>query len=122
MPDQRLRYKSLTMSAYIAPDDAGATMNIHSSQYAQVYRVLDVLKSTGVAYPGAPGVLFNAIDRLRCDKAPHEHIRLAESLSVAIIRLEGAVRHGRHELAAKVKSEIEHLNSVWMDMPIEIAA
>ena len=97
-------------------------MNIHSSQYAEVYRVLDDLKSTGVACPGTPGVLFNAIDRLRADKAPPEHIRLAENLSVAVIRLEGAVRHGRHDLAAKVRTEIELLNSAWMDTPIALAA
>ena len=84
--------------------------------------MLDGLKSTGVACPGAPGALFDAIDRLRIDKAPQEHIRLAENLSVAVIRLEGAVRNGRHEIAAKVRSEIERLNSAWMDMPIEIAA
>ena len=100
----------------------GATMNTHSSQYAEVYRILDGLKSTGAACPGAPGVLFNAIDRLRYDKAPHEHIRLAESLSVAIIRLEGAVRTGRHDLAAKARCEIELLNSAWMDTPIAVAA
>ena len=110
------------MSAYIDPHDAGATMNIHSSQYAEVYRILDGLKSTGVAYPGAPGALFNAIDRLRIDNAPQEHIRLAENLSVAVIRLEGAVRNGRHELAAKVRCEIELLNLAWMDTPIAIAA
>ena len=109
------------MSVYIGPNDLGATMTFHSSQYAEVYRVLDGLKSAGLACPGAPGVLFNAIDRLRYDKAPHEHIRLAESLSVAIIRLEGAVRHGRHDLAAKVRSEIALLNTAWMDTPIEIA-
>ena len=110
------------MSAYSRPHDAGATMNILSNQYAEVYRILDDLKSTGVACPGTPGVLFNAIDRLRTDKAPSEHIRLAENLSVAVIRLEGAVRNGRHDLAAKVRTEIGLLNEAWMDTPSVIAA
>ena len=97
-------------------------MNTHSSQYVEVYRVLDDLNSTGVACPGTPSVLFNAIDRLRTDKAPPGHIRLAENLSVAVIRLEGAVRNGRHDLAATVRTEIELLNRAWRDTPIVIAA
>ena len=97
-------------------------MNIHSNQYAEVYRILDGLKSTGVANPGAPGAIFSAIDRLKIEHAPQEHIRLAEDLSVAIIRLEGAVRNGRHELAAKVRTEIELLNSAWMDTPVSSSA
>lgn len=96
-------------------------MNIESSQYAEVYRVLDGLKTDRLPHPGASGVLFNAIDRLRNDKAPEEHVRLAESLSVALLRLEGAVRNGRHDLAVEIRAEIEQLNAAWMETPIFVA-
>ena len=110
------------MSAYMDCMTWGATMEFQSSQYAEVYRVLDSLKSTGLAHPGAPGVLFNAIDRLKLDNAPEEHIRLAENVSVAIVRLEGAVRNGRHALATEIRAEIEQLSAAWMDTPIIVAA
>lgn len=97
-------------------------MCMQASQYAEVYRVLDGLKSTGVVYPGAPGVLFAAIDQLRLANAPDEHIRLAEDVSVAIVRLEGAVRNGQRDRAAEIRAEIGHLSAEWMDTPIIVAA
>ncbi len=97
-------------------------MENKSNQYAEVYRVLDGLKAEGLAPPGAPSILFNAIDRLRSEKAPDEHIRLAECVSVAIVRLEGAVRCGRIALATEVRAEIDQLSAAWMDMPMMLAA
>ena len=97
-------------------------MNCRSSDYAEVYQVLDALDATGLAYPGAPGILFNAIDRLRLDHVHDEHIRLAEKISVAIVRLEGAMRHGRTAMAAEVRAEIKKLSAAWMDTTVTIAA
>lgn len=110
------------MLDHMEPPELGVTMDMHSSQYAVVYRVLDGLKSTGLAPPGAPGVLFNAIDRLKLDNAPEQHIRLAEDVSVAIVRLEGAVRNGRHDLAAEIRAKIQQLSAAWLDTPIIVAA
>ena len=99
----------------------GVTMAIESSHYAEVYRVLSGVKTDGLPHPGAPGVLFNVIDRLRIDKAPDNHVKLAENVSVAILRLEGAVRNGRHALAVEIRAEIEQLNAAWMETPIFVA-
>lgn len=88
--------------------------------YAEVYQLLDAAANiSGRAVPpGTQGALSWAIDSLRREKAPPAIIRRIEAVSLAIHRLQWALRDRGVEAearAAACRDEIAALRAEWLE-------
>lgn len=90
----------------------------HQSAYMSVYTVVEELVC-GEALPvGLAGALYSAIDRLRRIDAPRQDIGLAERISIAMHKLEWAVRGGDAAAQQALRAELQSLGSDWLETPI----
>jgi hypothetical protein len=79
-----------------------------------VYHCLDeVLRTSGVP-PGVKGLLFSVIDNLRADEPASGRARLAEQISLAIHRLEAALRRGDVDERSAALAEIAGHAEAWI--------
>jgi hypothetical protein len=62
--------------------------------------------------------MFSAIDDLRRMQAPSSEICLAERISVAMHRLEWAIRSRDSAAQERLRAELQALGSDWLDTPI----
>ena len=86
--------------------------------YLSVYQVLDdVCFARGVPV-GSQGALYAAIDGLRREAAPSEHIALAERIAVAIHRLLWALKNGEDGEEETVREELQTLGASWLQIPV----
>jgi hypothetical protein len=94
---------------------------IRNGAYLSVYHLLDDLCFRGHVPPGSACALFKAIDDLRRISAPAEDIRLAETMSVAIRKLEGALRINDREQAEQARLELQTLGARWLQTPMRLS-
>jgi hypothetical protein len=93
-------------------------MRLGCQAYVDVYQVVDDVRCSGSCPAGARGILFTAIDKLRCDCAPRQHIEIAERISVALHRLEWAMLRRDENEASSIREELEMLSAQWHQIPI----
>jgi hypothetical protein len=86
--------------------------------YMSVYQVVEELCSGTCLPAGLAGTMFLAIDGLRQLQAPREDVRLAECISVAMHKLEWAIRAGDAAGQQALRCELQGLGSAWLDTPI----
>ena len=96
-------------------------VNIESQSYLTIYRVLDDVCFADTAPAGARGAIYRSIDGLRRAGAPAEHVELAERISLALHKLEAAIRSGDEEGATKVRAELHTAGATWLQTPIRLA-
>lgn len=95
--------------------------SIRNGAYLSVYHLLDDLCFWGRVPPGSACALFKAIDDLRRIAAPAEDIRVAETMSVAVHKLESALRsHDRTE-AERARIELQTLGARWLQTPMRLS-
>ena len=96
-------------------------MNIESPAYLTIYRVLDDVCFADTAPMGARGAIYRSIDGLRQAGAPAEHVDLAERISLALHKLEWAIRNGDEAEAKQVRAELQSAGAAWLQTPIRLA-
>jgi hypothetical protein len=89
-----------------------------SNAYMSVYQVVEELCSGTCLPAGSAGTMFSAIDDLRRMQAPRTDVRLAERISVAMHKLEWAIRSGDGSAQERLRVELQELGSDWLDTPI----
>ncbi|HEX8444683.1 MAG TPA: hypothetical protein VF631_13660 [Allosphingosinicella sp.] len=90
----------------------------HSNAYMSVYQVVEELCSGDCPPAGLTGAMFSAIDDLRRMQAPRADVTLAERISVAMHKLEWAIRSGDAAVQEEIRAELQALGSDWLDTPI----
>jgi hypothetical protein len=91
---------------------------VQPNAYQSVYQVVEELCS-GTSIPaGLTGTMFSALDRLRADHAPRAEIGLAESIAVAMHRLEWALRGQDVAEQERLRAQLQLLGSDWLETPI----
>ena len=96
--------------------------DIEQLAYGSVYQVLqDVDFERRALPPGTSGRMSAAIDRLRMFAAPFEQVRMAESLSLAIHKLEMALRGNNDVLADELREEIHKIGAEWMGVHLDLS-
>lgn len=94
---------------------------IRNSAYLSVYHLLDDVCFSGRVPAGSACALFKVIDDLRRIAAPSEDIRVAETMSVAIHKLESALRGRDHARADEARAELQTLGARWMQTPMRLS-
>ena len=89
-----------------------------SNAYMSVYQVVEELCSGTCLPAGSAGTMFAAIDDLRRMRAPRGDVCLAERISVAMHKLEWAMRSGDPAAQGQLRAELQALGSDWLDTPI----
>ncbi len=93
-------------------------VNQQNNAYTSVYQVVEELCSGSCPPAGLAGTMYAAIDNLRQMEAPRDDVSLAERISVAMHKLEWAIR-GRDSAAQdRLRAELQALGSDWLDTPI----
>ena len=96
-------------------------VNIESQSYLTIYRVLDDVCFAEAAPAGARGAIYRSIDGLRRSGAPAEHVELAERISLALHKLDWAIRNGDEAEAKQVRVELQTAGASWLQTPIRLA-
>ena len=87
----------------------------YDKTHIDVYQVLDsVLNGTAVP-PGAKGAMYAIIDDLRSKVRPVEEVLRAERISIAVHRLEAALRARDESATRAVRDELKSLAVAWLD-------
>lgn len=94
---------------------------IRNSAYLSVYQLLDDLCFVGRLPPGSACILFKAIDDLRRISAPAEDIRVAETMSIAVHKLEAALRSDDRMEAEQARLELQMLGARWLQTPMRLS-
>ena len=94
---------------------------IRNGAYLSVYHLLDDLCFWGRVPPGSACTLFKAIDDLRRISAPAEDIRVAETMSVAVHKLEAALRSNDRGEAEQARLELQTLGARWLQTPMRLS-
>ena len=95
--------------------------SIRNGAYLSVYHLLDDLCFRGRVPPGSACTLFKAIDDLRRICAPAEDIRVAETMSVTIHKLEWALRSRDGAEAESARLELQTLGARWLQTPMRLS-
>ena len=93
-----------------------------ASSYLKVYQVLDDVCFGGSVRPGAQGAIYAAIDGLRRHGAPHEHVRLVESIAVAVHKLQAAIQVQAADDVEIARAELQERGAEWLQMPMGMSA
>ncbi len=97
-------------------------MDTHSidprSPYLIVYDVLEKVAFAPAVPPGAFGAIHSAIDLLRDDGAPQEHVAAAQGISLALHRLEWSMRRREDAEQEAARTDLQALGAGWLQMPI----
>lgn len=89
------------------------------SERALVYQVLDdALADTGVS-PGARGTIFSVIDGLRASGAQADEVRLAESVSIELHKLQQAIQRNDADDAKKVRDQLREIAAELLNSRIQ---
>ena len=94
---------------------------IRNAAYLSVYHLLDELCFQGRVPPGSACTLFKAIDDLRRISAPAEDIKVAETMSVAVHKLEAALRSRDCSDAERARVELQTLGARWLQTPMRLS-
>jgi hypothetical protein len=86
--------------------------------YVSVYQVVEILCSGNRPPAGLAGAMFSAIDGLRKMQAPRCDLDLAERISVAMHKLEGAIRSRDAAAHGEQLTALQSLGSDWLETPI----
>ncbi len=90
---------------------------MHES-YGAVYQVIREASGSGYVTSGLRGRMYQAVDTLKTFKAPADHIRLAERISVTLHALEWAtLRRDDSRLAADWQA-LCALEEQWLTAPV----
>ncbi len=89
-----------------------------NNAYMSVYQVIEELCSGTCVPAGMTGAMFSAIDDLRRMQAPRADVTLAERISVAMHKLEWAIRSGDAAAQDALRAELQAMGSDWLDTPI----
>lgn len=89
-----------------------------NSPYLRVYHVLDEVCFDGRVDRWALTSIHTAIDELRRDRAPVEHIRIVERVSVALHKLERALRCGSANDVEATRAELQTHGAAWLQTPL----
>ena len=84
----------------------------HASE--TVYTVLDDVLAGGPVPPGAKGLIYNVIDRLRCQPDAKIQIELAECISLQLHRLESTLRVGDRSATELARESLKELAACWL--------
>ena len=93
---------------------------IENKAYLSVYGVLDDVCFSEQVPAGTRGAIHSAIDGLRRVRAPAAHVSTAESIAVALHKLEWAVRNGDREAQAAARDELRMLGASWLQTPMRL--
>jgi hypothetical protein len=94
---------------------------IRNSAYLSIYHVLDELGFAGRVQARTAGAIHRAIDQLRLIDAPAEDIVVAEAMSVAVVKLETALRTSDAAAAEQVRVELQQLGARWLQTPMRLS-
>jgi malonyl CoA-acyl carrier protein transacylase len=86
--------------------------------HAVVYQVLDNVLGAQCVPTGARAALFEVVDELRAAAGGTEEARRAERISVAIHKLEWALRQADSTAAEAAREELKVLAAEWINMRI----
>ncbi|MCY7279603.1 MAG: hypothetical protein LH610_01655 [Sphingomonas bacterium] len=83
-----------------------------------IYQVLDGVLSGAAVPPGAKGVMFSIIDRLRLASTPAEELRLAERVAVEIHKLQAALLGSDALSIQAARKELRSIAAAWIQVGI----
>jgi hypothetical protein len=94
---------------------------VTTSPYLQIHQVVDEVCTAGRMPAGGRGALFAAIDCLRRRSAPVDHVRAAESISLALHHLESALRDGDSIRQEAARAQLRLLGADWLRSRLPLA-
>lgn len=91
---------------------------VPNSPYLRVYHVLDEVCFDGRVEWWALTSIHAAIDELRKERAPVQHIRIAEQVSVALHKLERALQRGSSNEVEAARADLQAHGAAWLQTPL----
>ena len=84
--------------------------------YSAIFAILADHRGCDTIAPGAPGAIFQALDEMRANRAPTEHIEIAERLSTCLHRIYWAARQRNAEERQRLCRQIDEIWNQWLEM------
>jgi hypothetical protein len=94
------------------------SMGYASNIHVAVYQVLDQVMTANVPPPGAKAAIHSIIDDLYSASAPRKMIAQAESISLQLHHLEGAVARQDAPSICTVHQILRSIAAEWLDQRI----
>ena len=86
------------------------------ADYSSISEMLEELCSTQIIPVGALGKMYSVVDKLRASQELLERTKLAENISVAILRLELSCRKHDTPAEASIRDDLQSLAAAWSAM------
>lgn len=90
----------------------------YDQAHVGVYRVLEAVLGSTAVPPGTKGTMYSIVDSLRSSLRPAEDALRAERISIAIHKLETAIRERDEAATRKARDELKLLAVAWLDSRI----
>ena len=93
-------------------------MSSDSNAHVLVYQALDQVLVDRTISPGTSRAMHVAIDMLRVNFAPPEHVLRAENIAIEIHRLQWALQQSDKRSSQAALRKLKRLASDWIDMRV----
>lgn len=93
-------------------------MSGDSEAHVLVYQALDQVLGDRFISSATPRAMHVAIDTLRVNSAPPDHVRRAENIAVEIHRLQWALQQSDKHASQAALRKLKRLASDWIDMRV----
>lgn len=93
-------------------------MTVENGAAALVYQALDQVLAHRTVSPGAPRLIFTAIDTLRNVQGAADQVRRAENIAIEIHRLQWALQRSDRRMSQSSLRKLKRFAADWINMRI----